>query len=108
VDAEHGRPHQVDQENHVLTQGGHAVRRESGLADARGNGPQSERVRERRADHEEDLHDIERTGGDCGSRAQSRMEQQAKDQDEPACSQNWPRHLPFMTELRADASEVPT
>src|SRR3982751_5019576 len=44
ADVEHGGPRQVDEENHVLAQGGHAVRGESELGDARGDGPQRYRV----------------------------------------------------------------
>src|SRR5829696_8932359 len=44
ADVEHGGPRQIDQKNHVLTQGGHAVRGEAELGYARGNGPQRYRV----------------------------------------------------------------
>src|SRR5436190_15181058 len=44
ADVEHGGPHQIDQENHVLAQGGHAVRGKAEPGDARGDGPQRYRV----------------------------------------------------------------
>ena len=44
ADVEHGGSRQIDQKNHVLTQGGHAVRGEAELGDARGDGPQRYRV----------------------------------------------------------------
>ena len=44
ADVEHGGPGQIDQKNHVLTQGGYAVRGEAELGDARGDGPQRYRV----------------------------------------------------------------
>ena len=44
ADVEHGGPRQIDQKNHVLTKGGHAVRGEAELGDARGDGPQRYRV----------------------------------------------------------------
>src|SRR4028118_728408 len=44
ADVKHGGPRQVDQKDHVLAQGGHAVRAEAELGDARGDGPQRHRV----------------------------------------------------------------
>src|SRR5439155_6655918 len=44
ADVEHGGPRQIDQENHVLAQGGHAVRGKAELGDARGDGPERYRV----------------------------------------------------------------
>src|ERR671917_405255 len=44
ADVEHDGPRQIDQKDHVFTQGGHAIRAEAELGDARGDGPQSYRV----------------------------------------------------------------
>src|SRR4051812_7363195 len=46
ADVKHGRPHQIDQENHVLAQGRHAVRSKAELGNARSDGPQRYRVRQ--------------------------------------------------------------
>src|SRR6185436_4817219 len=43
-EVEHGGPRQIDQENHVLAQGGHAVRAKAELGDAPGDGPERDRV----------------------------------------------------------------
>src|SRR4030095_13540877 len=40
AEVEHGGPRQIDEKNHVHTEGGHAVRRKAELGDARGDGPQ--------------------------------------------------------------------
>src|SRR4029453_10481318 len=39
AEVEHGGPRQIEQENQVLTQGGHAVRAKAELGDAPGDGP---------------------------------------------------------------------
>src|SRR6266481_8080829 len=62
AEVERGGPRQIDQENHVLAQGGHAVRGKAELGDARGDGPQRDRVDQEGADHQRDLHHVEDAG----------------------------------------------
>src|SRR6185369_498700 len=80
ANVEHGGPRQIDQENHVLAQGGHAVRGEAELGDARGDGPQRYRVGQERTDHQHDLHDVEGAWRLSGVTGRYGIAQQAEDQ----------------------------
>jgi hypothetical protein len=51
-------------------EGGHAVRGEAELCDARGDRPQRDRVGQERTDHQHDLHEAS-TGGISTSRSAS-------------------------------------
>ena len=59
---EQGGPRQVDEEDQVLAEGGHAVRGEAELGDPRRDGPQRDRVGEERTDQQHDLQDVEGAG----------------------------------------------
>src|SRR5918994_5320579 len=78
ADVEHGGPRQIDQENQVLAEGGHAVRAEAELGDTRGDGPQRYSVGQQRTDHQNDLYHIEGAWGRGWVTGGDGVEQQAQ------------------------------
>src|SRR5215211_4036601 len=79
AEVEHGGPRQIDQENQVLAQGGHAVRAEAELGDTRGDGPQRYCVGQQRTDHQNDLYHIEGAGRRLWVPGGDGVEQKAQD-----------------------------
>src|SRR5918993_5199719 len=79
AEVEHGGPRQIDQENQVLAEGGHAVRAEAELGDTRGYGPQRYSVGQQRTDHQHDLYHIEGAGRRLGVPGGDGIEQKAQD-----------------------------